>query len=548
MKARVLWLPLLVCACAWSAGDARSTTQTAQDFDRKAASLPVPLAIQFRMLAAETLQPRHPEIARHFVEVTLDQLRGGKDQTVGPAVIRALAQVAPNETLEVLPGAVPTSVPMLMAALAQTDHIDLALGLYRASLAAGKVGVRALAPLIAPLARSNPSAAEALFQELVSGFKMDNLEPSDAWFLLTAGSSATPAAPRAVAELYERVIAAVSQPGYGEKAKSSLTATFQVGSATVATDNSRDTLLLATAGRLRTLAPERMEKYKPMLAKWDLSSNVTLRGFSSRSTAAAPQPQRESSAEIATIQKNLSQFRGLPTDADRAKLALETAAKIRALPEGARKLGLAQSLCNLSTEGDLGKEALTAVTTTLAAAIHDASADAGPWVELAKLVRYERLAAPYSDPALETAEALLKLREVLVQERGFTLTALDGKTYSLPELHGKVVLLNFWATWCPPCRKEMPDMEKLHREFEKRGLVVLAVSDEERDTVTGFLQKQNYTFPVLLDPGRNVNTAFAIEGIPKSFLFDREGNLVAQAIDMRTERQFREMLKTAGLE
>ena len=91
-------------------------------------------------------------------------------------------------------------------------------------------------------------------------------------------------------------------------------------------------------------------------------------------------------------------------------------------------------------------------------------------------------------------------------------------------------------------------MEKLHRAFEKQGLTVLAVSDEERDVVTGYLQKQNYTFPILLDPGRKVHTAFAVEGIPKTFLFDREGNLVGESIDMRTERQFLEMLKTAGID
>jgi peroxiredoxin len=66
--------------------------------------------------------------------------------------------------------------------------------------------------------------------------------------------------------------------------------------------------------------------------------------------------------------------------------------------------------------------------------------------------------------------------------------------------------------------------------------------------VEGFIRKQGYTFPVLLDPGRKVNRAFGIQGIPKSFLFDRDGRLVAQSIDMRTERQFREMLKTAGFE
>jgi peroxiredoxin len=136
----------------------------------------------------------------------------------------------------------------------------------------------------------------------------------------------------------------------------------------------------------------------------------------------------------------------------------------------------------------------------------------------------------------------------VVAASGFTLTALDGKTYSLDTLRGKVVLLNFWATWCPPCRREMPDMDKLYQRLASKGLVVLAVSDEKRETVEGFLAKQNYTFPVALDEGRKVNSAFGIQGIPNSFLFDREGKLVGEAIDMRTERQFLEMFKAAGLE
>ncbi|MBZ5726553.1 MAG: TlpA family protein disulfide reductase [Acidobacteriia bacterium] len=144
--------------------------------------------------------------------------------------------------------------------------------------------------------------------------------------------------------------------------------------------------------------------------------------------------------------------------------------------------------------------------------------------------------------------AVLALREQLVGENGFTLTAMDGKAYNLDALRGRVVLLNFWATWCPPCRKEMPDMEKLYQRFSAKGLTVLAVSDEERETVAGFLRKQSYTFPVLLDPGGKVGAAFNVEGIPKSFLFDRGGKLVAQAIDMRTERQFLAMLQQAGLE
>jgi peroxiredoxin len=94
----------------------------------------------------------------------------------------------------------------------------------------------------------------------------------------------------------------------------------------------------------------------------------------------------------------------------------------------------------------------------------------------------------------------------------------------------------------------MPDMEKLYREFSGKGLVVLAVSEEKRETVLKFLANRNYTFPILLDCDRKVNTDFDIEGIPETFVFDREGEIVAHAIDIRTESQFRAMLKAAGLE
>jgi peroxiredoxin len=110
------------------------------------------------------------------------------------------------------------------------------------------------------------------------------------------------------------------------------------------------------------------------------------------------------------------------------------------------------------------------------------------------------------------------------------------------------VLVNFWATWCPPCRKEMPDLETLYGRFGSKGLVVLGISDEEAAKVEPFIRERKVSFPVLLDPGRKVNEMFVVEGIPKSFVYDREGKLVAQSIDMRTQKQFLEMLAKAGLE
>jgi peroxiredoxin len=94
----------------------------------------------------------------------------------------------------------------------------------------------------------------------------------------------------------------------------------------------------------------------------------------------------------------------------------------------------------------------------------------------------------------------------------------------------------------------MPDLETLYGRFGSKGLVVLGISDEEAAKVEPFIRERKVSFPVLLDPGRKVNEMFVVEGIPKSFVYDREGKLVAQSIDMRTQKQFLEMLGKAGLE
>ena len=290
-----------------------------------------------------------------------------------------------------------------------------------------------------------------------------------------------------------------------------MTANFKMGQATVATDNTRDTLLFLAGSRLRMLAPDRFEKFKGTLAKWKIDGPWVLSrvGNSTNGAHAAP-------PEVAAIAKRMGTMRGLPTDADRARLTIDLVNDIRALPPGPARLGLIRSLSNVATEGDLGKEALGGVAVTLAAAMRDNPAGAGgdDYLGLAKLVRYEHLEVP-SDASLEAAVALLALREQIQQENGFTVIGMDGKTYSLAGLKGRIVLLNFWATWCPPCRKEMPDMEKLYRSYEAKGLTVVAVSDEDRPTVEQFLAKSHYSFPVALDPDRKANTAFERRGHPE---------------------------------
>jgi len=247
-----------------------------------------------------------------------------------------------------------------------------------------------------------------------------------------------------------------------------------------------------------------------------------------------------------TIQNQVHQLRSLPDD-ERAKVTKQLAMQIRQLPSAAPKAGLADELANLATEGDFGRDTLQAVTTTLAQALAEQPGGPDSYLALARLARYEHMQISLDNPQLKTAMAQLEDDDRARQRADFTLTDLSGKNWNLKNLSGKIVLVNFWATWCPPCRKEMPDLDTLYQRFKERGLVVLAISDEDAGTVKPFIADHHVGYPVLLDPGRKVNDLFRVQGIPKSFLYDRKGNLVAQAIDMRTQAQFLEMLRHAGL-
>lgn len=110
----------------------------------------------------------------------------------------------------------------------------------------------------------------------------------------------------------------------------------------------------------------------------------------------------------------------------------------------------------------------------------------------------------------------------------------DGNTIRLRDFRGKVVFLNFWATWCIPCRQEMPAMERLYREYNERGFVVLAVNLQEGSgAVRAFVRELHLTFPVILDPKGAATMAYLVRGLPATYLIDRNQILVGRAIGAR---------------
>jgi len=253
------------------------------------------------------------------------------------------------------------------------------------------------------------------------------------------------------------------------------------------------------------------------------------------------------------IVKQIQGLRQLP-DSTRGKVTKKLALEIRQLSPSENKVHLSTGLATLSTEGDPGGHAtVQEVATTLAGALgeHPVPANnekpAMPYSVLAAMVHFEHVSVSLASPEFAAALTQLKEQDERRQQADFALADLDGRGWSLKGLRGKVVLVNFWATWCPPCRKEIPDLDALYKQFKAGGLVVLGISDEPATKVQPFVRQEKVSYPVLLDSGRKVNDLYSVSGIPMSFVYDRSGKLVAESMDMRTRQQFLAMLAKAGL-
>jgi peroxiredoxin len=117
----------------------------------------------------------------------------------------------------------------------------------------------------------------------------------------------------------------------------------------------------------------------------------------------------------------------------------------------------------------------------------------------------------------------------------FTLPDVEGRSMRLRELRGKLVFLNFWATWCPPCRLEMPSMERLYQTFKPTEFAMLAVSIDRQGTeaVKPFMEELQLTFPALLDQTSAVARQYGLRGLPTTYLIDPDGRLIGAAVGGR---------------
>jgi len=116
----------------------------------------------------------------------------------------------------------------------------------------------------------------------------------------------------------------------------------------------------------------------------------------------------------------------------------------------------------------------------------------------------------------------------------FTLKSESGKIFHLSDFRGQVVLINFWATWCPPCRREMPSMERMWQKLKGKGVQVLAIDvGEDADTIFEFLGAYPVNFPLLMDLDGSVVKKYPVTGLPTSYIIDPEGKVIYRTVGSR---------------
>lgn len=127
----------------------------------------------------------------------------------------------------------------------------------------------------------------------------------------------------------------------------------------------------------------------------------------------------------------------------------------------------------------------------------------------------------------------------------FNLKDQYGVTHSLENYKGKVIFLNFWATWCPPCKKEMPDVESIYKEYgeNKKDVIILGVNSEKENEVKKFLKDKGYTFPTVIDENSEVMRKYFIQAFPTSFVIDKEGNIYGYVMGGLTKEQIKQVIE-----
>jgi peroxiredoxin len=253
-------------------------------------------------------------------------------------------------------------------------------------------------------------------------------------------------------------------------------------------------------------------------------------------------------AEAKAIDKEIQELPNVP-EATRDAAFRELLQQIRKEPKRYR-LALASNLA--VSAGEVATESATLQETADLIVDELRGQHIGPDAELAlrslaEFAYYRHIRVSLDAPRYRAELVKIDGQARIRATADFTLADTNGKRWHLKDLGGKVVLVNFWATWCPPCQREMADFQTMYSRFAGQGLLILALTGEDVATVKRYLADRPVTFYVLLDPSDLIKKQFLVDGLPHSLLYNREGKMVAQIPGPLTKRQLLQTLAEAGL-
>ncbi len=567
---------LLVSVSSAAAESPSPVVEIANRLNAAARREPVYLAIDTRLRAAGMLRHLRPELALQFaLAAARDATESGDTSYRIYEITDILLQLDLETAARATPGfAEPSWVynAMVRHWLEEGD-LDKAAAAAREGLRRGVIfgeGVR----LLDRLKTKDPETASSLFTDLLEHFP-ERPTPSQLTFLLGAVqaicSADPPAAVRAAHWMLEAVVEGrLAQTGDVAVAR------YDIAGESIATATNEDFVLLPAGALLWVLDRDAYLANQAQFAPWDgairrlrredLPSAIRARRFSIAppdlaakiASGAPPEPRRPRqepayltmpfdqalrSIDELGFQRNAPRWLRLLQRDDLTAEQQQTLARL-VLDELPRwphpmRLNLAERTVRLAQS----KKAswLPGALNVLLLTIRDIDGCRERICErlrerdvpriyrsLAEAIHRGELEAEAADPSLQARLLLLDLQDALARELDFELPSQDGDRYRLRDLRGRPVVLYFWATWCVPCRKDLPVLEKLHRDQGETQPVILGLSPEEPGKIRSFYKNRELSFPTLYDQDRRVHDTFGVSGIPVTVVLDAEGNVAGR--------------------